>query len=209
MAFMHHPLYSSGTIGNTPTMQPLWQALYDYDADVVLAGHDHNYERFNPQTPAGVYDPARGIVEFVVGTGGRNTSSLGTTKANSVKRSRDAYGVLKMTLRPTGYDWQFVPIPGYSLIDSGSASCHGGSASSSVLALSVSEPTDSNPSVLVAVGELPRSLVLAIIAGFGLVTGRSVRRIERNRRRLAFEFRHMAISLRSLASEGRLLQRRH
>ena len=124
LAYWHHPLFSSGQIGNIAGVQPLWQALYDNNADLVLGGHDHNYERFSPQNPAGGLDLVRGIREFVVGTGGRNTSSLGTIKANSQVRNASTFGVLKVTLRPNSYDWQFVPIPGQTFTDSGTASCH-------------------------------------------------------------------------------------
>ena len=106
-------------------MQPLWQALYDYGADVVLVGHDHDYERFAPQTPGGARDSTFGIREFVVGTGGRNLTSLAATQPNSEVRNAGTFGVLKLTLRSTGYDWKFIPISGSGFSDSGSASCHG------------------------------------------------------------------------------------
>ena len=89
-------------------MQPLFQALYNADADVVLGGHAHDYERFAPQNPSGQLDNARGIRQFVVGTGGAFFTSVGTPKPNSQIRQNNTYGVLKLTLRPTSYDWQFV-----------------------------------------------------------------------------------------------------
>jgi hypothetical protein len=125
LAYMHHPRFSSGQIGNITYVQPLWQALYDHGADVVLAGHDHDYERFAPQRPDGTRDTAYGLRQFVVGTGGRNMSSLGTTKANSEVRHDDTFGVLKLTLYAGGYDWQFLPIAGSSFTDSGAGTCHG------------------------------------------------------------------------------------
>ena len=70
--YLHHPLFSSGPNGSTPEIRPLWQTLYDFDADVVLNGHEHLYERFAPQTPQGVPDPRRGIRQFTVGTGGHS-----------------------------------------------------------------------------------------------------------------------------------------
>jgi hypothetical protein len=88
-------------------VQPFWQALYDYGADVVLNGHDHTYERFAPQNPTGQADPARGIREFVVGTGGRSLYSFATIRPNSEVRYNTTWGVLKLTLHPTGYDWEF------------------------------------------------------------------------------------------------------
>ncbi len=125
LAYWHHPRFSSGLEhGDDVSMQPLWQALYDANADVILSGHDHDYERFAPQTPAGVADPARGIREFIVGTGGRSHYSLGTLKANSEIFDATTYGVLKLTLAAGSYNWQFVPVAGGAFTDSGSGSCH-------------------------------------------------------------------------------------
>jgi acid phosphatase type 7 len=125
LAYWHHPVFSSGSEhGNDPKMVPSWDALYAAGADVVLSGHDHDYERFAPQTSSGAPDPARGIREFVVGTGGRSHRAFGTIRANSEVRNSDTYGVLKLTLHPSSYDWQFVPEAGKTFSDSGSASCH-------------------------------------------------------------------------------------
>ena len=104
-------------------MQPLWQALYDYGADVVLAGHEHNFERFAPQDPSGMADPTRGIRQFVIGTGGRSHYVFGLPIANSEVRNSDTYGVLKLTLHPTSYTWEFIPEAGKTFKDSGDASC--------------------------------------------------------------------------------------
>lgn len=123
LAYWHHPLFSSGEHGNNTNMRPLWQALYDNGADLVLAGHDHNYERFGPQDANGVADNTRGIRSFVVGTGGKEMRGFGTVKANSQLRASNSLGVLKLTLGASGYDWQFVPIPGHTLSDAGSAAC--------------------------------------------------------------------------------------
>ncbi len=124
LAYWHIPLFSSGgrALENT---KPIWQTLYEYDVDVVLTGHDHIYERFAPQTADGTLDAARGIREFVVGTGGSNHSSITTIAANSEVRNTDTFGVLKLTLRPTSYDWEFVPEAGKTFTDSGTANCHG------------------------------------------------------------------------------------
>jgi hypothetical protein len=122
LAFWHEPRFSSGGHGNFATVAPFWDDLYAAHADVVLGGHDHNYERFAPQTPAGVASPT-GISEFIVGTGGRDFDTLGTRRANSQAFQANVFGVLKMTLHPTGYDWQFLPEAGGSFTDSGSASC--------------------------------------------------------------------------------------
>jgi acid phosphatase type 7 len=126
LAYFHKPLYSSGAKhGNDPEMKPLWDLLYAADADVVINGHDHDYERFAPQDPEGHADPKRGIREFVVGTGGKNSHrSFAATKPNSEIRQADTFGVLKLTLRASSYDWEFVPEAGKTFHDSGSGSCH-------------------------------------------------------------------------------------
>jgi hypothetical protein len=125
LAYFHHPLFSSGSShGGNSKMKPSWEVLYAADADVVLNGHVHNYERFAPQTPSGVADPAQGIREFVVGTGGKSLNSFVSPVANSEVRDASTYGVLKLTLHPTSYDWQFVRAPNATIIgDTGSASC--------------------------------------------------------------------------------------
>jgi hypothetical protein len=124
LAYFHHARFSSGPHGNNSSVQPLWQALYEADADVVLSGHDHDYERFAPQDPAGNADSARGIREFVVGTGGKSHYALTARKANSELFNGDTYGVLKLTLRDGAYDWKFVPEAAGSFTDSGSDACH-------------------------------------------------------------------------------------
>jgi hypothetical protein len=132
LAYWHHPLFSSGGIGNNVVMKPIWQALSDNYADIVLNGHDHNYERFAPQDPNGSPAPGRGIREFVVGTGGKSLLALGEeVQPNSEKRDNSTWGVLELTLHgadsahPNGwYEWRFSP-DGNSgtLTDSGSADC--------------------------------------------------------------------------------------
>jgi Bacterial Ig-like domain/Calcineurin-like phosphoesterase len=123
LAYFHHPLFSSGSSsGGNSKMRPTWEALYAARADVVLNGHVHNYERFAPQTPRGVADPANGIREFVVGTGGYSLNAFKTTVANSQVRNANSFGVLKLTLHPTGYDWEFVAVDGKTA-DSGTGSC--------------------------------------------------------------------------------------
>jgi hypothetical protein len=103
----------------------LWTALYNAGADVILNGHDHIYERFAPQTPAGVRDDAGGMREFIVGTGGANHTSLVTLAANSEVQNTTTFGILKLTLHANSYDWQFVPAAGTgSFTDSGSQACH-------------------------------------------------------------------------------------
>ena len=125
LAFWHHPRFNSGHDGNATFMQSMFQDLYAANADVVLGGHAHDYERFAPQNPSGKLDKTRGIRQFVVGTGGAFFTSLGSPKPNSQVRSPSTYGVLKLTLHPTSYDWRFVPEAGKSFTDSGSDQCHG------------------------------------------------------------------------------------
>jgi hypothetical protein len=123
LAYWHHPLFTSGTDhGSNPEIGALWQALYDYGADVVLNGHEHLYERFAPQTPQGVPDP-NGIREFVVGTGGGGSFDNYLPIANSEVIDNQTYGVIKLTLHPYSYDWEFIPIAGQEFTDSGSYNC--------------------------------------------------------------------------------------
>lgn len=125
LAYWHKPLFSSGNAhGNDLTVKPLWQALYEANADVIIGGHDHDYERFAPQNPEGVADSKRGIREFVVGTGGKNHRPFGEPRPNSESRDATAFGVLKLTLKPNSYEWQFMPEAGKSFTDSGSGNCH-------------------------------------------------------------------------------------
>ena len=125
LAYFHKPRFSSGlNHGNDPEMAAFWQALYDFNAELIVNGHDHDYERFAPQDPNGKWDPKRGIREFVVGTGGKNHREFGLHKGNSELRNNNAFGVLKLTLKATGYDWKFIPEAGKAFTDSGSGSCH-------------------------------------------------------------------------------------
>ena len=126
LAYWHKPRFSSGTNhGSLSSAQPLWQALYDFHADLVLNGHEHNYERFAPQTPTGAADPTNGIREIVAGTGGESHyNDEGTPLANSEVFNGTTYGVLKLTLGAGTYTWQFIPVAGQSFTDSGSGTCH-------------------------------------------------------------------------------------
>jgi hypothetical protein len=124
LAYWHHPVFSSGQHGNDPKMAWAFQILYDNNADLVINGHDHDYERFAPQTPSGTADPARGIREIVVGTGGAKLRPFATIRPNSEKRNAKTWGVIKLTLNPDSYSWQFVPVAGQTFTDSGTTSCH-------------------------------------------------------------------------------------
>jgi hypothetical protein len=125
LAYWHHPRFNSGSHhGNFTAAQPIWQALYDHNADVVLSGHEHTYERFAPQRPDGAADASRGIRQFVVGTGGIGHYDLGTRQPNSEVFNDTAFGVLKLTLGASSYSWQFIPVAEQSFTDTGSTACH-------------------------------------------------------------------------------------
>jgi hypothetical protein len=127
VAYGHHALFSSGvfrTHALHPELKRLWEDLYAAHADVVLAGHEHSYERFGLQDPEGRADPEHGIREIVVGTGGRSHGPLGFGMRNSEVRNMDTYGVLKLTLSGEGYRWEFVPEEGKEFRDSGVGVCH-------------------------------------------------------------------------------------
>lgn len=123
LAIWHHPRFSSGVHGNDSVVAPFWTALYAADADVVVNGHDHDYERFAPQDPSGHEDRDAGIREFVVGTGGAPLRKFSTIRANSELRAAVDHGVLALTLRDGGYDWRFHAAT-TDFSDAGSAHCH-------------------------------------------------------------------------------------
>ena len=147
MAYWHHPLFSSAGKSDS-SVRPLWEALYDFNADVVITGHDHAYERFAPQTATGVADPVRGIRQFITGMGGRSHDSAGNLLANSQVRNNTTFGILELTLQDAGYAWRFAAeAAGPAFADSGSASCNGGpppaSAAPTAEATSWTTPEDS------------------------------------------------------------------
>jgi 3',5'-cyclic AMP phosphodiesterase CpdA len=123
-AMWHHPRFSSAEHGDDDSTKDLWKALEEAGAEVVLSGHDHTYERFAPQDADGRRDVERGVRQFVVGTGGRHEYKWGKLHANSEVRNNDTFGVLRLTLHPDAYDWEFVPVEGGRFTDSGSAKCH-------------------------------------------------------------------------------------
>jgi hypothetical protein len=127
VAYGHHALFSSGIFRSHavhPALKRLWEDLYAAHADLILAGHEHSYERFAPQDPDGRVDPQHGIREFVVGTGGRSHGPLRLGLANSEIQNMDTYGVLKLTLSQQGYAWEFIPEEGKTFRDSGADVCH-------------------------------------------------------------------------------------
>ena len=125
LAYWHHPRFSSGADhGSDPEYDAFWRALYDHNADVVLNGHDHIYERFGLQNPSAKADATRGIREFVVGTGGKDLDDLSSPAANSQIRHNQTFGILELTLKATTYSWKFRAEAGKTFTDSGSTSCH-------------------------------------------------------------------------------------
>ncbi|MGH7569727.1 MAG: PKD domain-containing protein [Gemmatimonadales bacterium] len=127
LAYMHHPQFTSTADRRSGQWNviDLWNALYDGGVELVLAGHDHLYERFAPMRPDGTFDPEFGIRQITVGTGGEGLNKFGTIHPNSVARSNVAFGVLKLTLSADGYAWEFVPIAGQTYFDGGTGTCHG------------------------------------------------------------------------------------
>jgi 3',5'-cyclic AMP phosphodiesterase CpdA len=129
LAYWHHPLYSSGGHGSVPKMRDAWKLLADAGAELVLSGHDHDYERFAPQDADGRLDPARGIRQFVAGTGGAYPTPFLFTVAHSEARDSNRTGVLRLRLYTGGYGWEFVESTrlysfGIAPLDHGSAACH-------------------------------------------------------------------------------------
>lgn len=124
LAYFHQPRFSSGLHGNNTRMDTFWQVLYQAGVDVILNGHDHDYERFALQNPDGIADPINGIREFVVGTGGKNLTSITNTPANSEVLNDSTWGVLELILHPSNYEWKFLPVAGETFTDSGSTTCH-------------------------------------------------------------------------------------
>jgi hypothetical protein len=123
LAYFHHPLFSSGVNRGSPDLRPLWQTLYDFRADLVLNAHEHLYERFEPQTPQGVPDPERGILQITVGTGGHSLTPFREILRTSDVRNNDDFGVLRLELHPGHVTWEFIPVPGGTFNDSGSRRC--------------------------------------------------------------------------------------
>lgn len=123
LAYWHVPLFSSGHHGDTPAMRAFWRVLYEFGVDVIVNGHDHDYERFTPQDPDGKADATRGIREFVVGTGGAHLRKIHGQHVNSEICDASTWGELKLTLHPTSYEWEFIPVTSGAFHDAGSAEC--------------------------------------------------------------------------------------
>ena len=123
MAYWHRPRFSSGTHGNNVDNDPLWKILSAQGADVVLGGHDHDYERFSPLDGAGRPDAAQGMTEFVVGTGGDSHYRLHLPAVGSDQRVTGRYGVLRLQLTDGTFSWQFLTAPTGVVADAGTTTC--------------------------------------------------------------------------------------
>jgi 3',5'-cyclic AMP phosphodiesterase CpdA len=129
LAFWHHPLYSSGGHGSIPKMREAWRLLQEAGAELVLSGHDHDYERFAPQDADGQLDRARGMRQFVIGTGGAYPTPFLLTVNHSEMRDNGRTGVLRLRLGDGRYEWEFLesgrltPL-GLPPPDRGSDVCH-------------------------------------------------------------------------------------
>ncbi|HEY5514635.1 MAG TPA: LamG-like jellyroll fold domain-containing protein, partial [Pengzhenrongella sp.] len=133
IAMIHRPRFGSGFSGGDTELAPLWQDFYDYGVDLVLSGHEHDYERFAPMDGNGNADPVNGVREIIVGTGGVSHAGVTTVKPNSVVRNFDTFGVLRLTLHASSYDWEFLPVGGATFTDSGTGVTIGGSNSAPVI----------------------------------------------------------------------------
>ena len=124
LAYWHHPLFTSGFHGAQPQVAPLWRALDEAGAEIVIAGHDHHYERSNPQRADGTADNVRGIRQFIVGNGGRSLFPALFFSQNSATRFDTGHGVLRLALGEKTYRWQFLPVTPGAFSDEGTGTCH-------------------------------------------------------------------------------------
>lgn len=125
LAITHRPRFSSGNTGSSNGMVPVFQALYDLGVELLVSGNDHDYERFAPQAPDQSVDNALGVMQLVVGTGGKSHGRINQPlELNSLVQNDDSYGVLRLVLHPDGYEWRFVPVAGRTFTDSGQRDCH-------------------------------------------------------------------------------------
>lgn len=122
LAYLHRPRFSSGRHGEDAGLVPVWEILHAAGVDVVLSGHDHDYERFAPMDPLGREDP-EGVRQFVVGTGGGYVLPVGAATAGSEARNGETFGVLRLELEPGRYEWEFIPVADGEFTDAGSATC--------------------------------------------------------------------------------------
>jgi acid phosphatase type 7 len=159
LAYMHHPLYATGTGGLEPRVKPLWQILYDKGADVMLTGHNHRYERLARIDPNDNPDSKYGIRPITAGTGGDpGSGTTATNEPNSEKKIFGTAGILRMDLSDTSYTWQFIAVDGKVLDSSddvygpgGSEPCHGAPGSADTTAPTVTNVAPANGATEVVV----------------------------------------------------------
>jgi 3',5'-cyclic AMP phosphodiesterase CpdA len=123
MVLLHHPRYSAGPHGSSTGLSDQWQDMMNGGVDVVLSGHDHNYQRWNKMNASGGVDTAKGIRFFLVGSGGKNHYSTSNRPAGMQAYNADTNGVLKLTLKAGAYDWKFLPEAGKTFTDGGTDTC--------------------------------------------------------------------------------------
>ena len=123
LAYWHHPRFSSGEHGDNPVMDPIWETLAESGTDLVLAGHDHDYERFAPLSAGGKPD-AGGMTSFVVGTGGKELRDFDSVDANSLVRNANTWGVLELVLSADAWSARFIPVAGSTFTDQAAGICH-------------------------------------------------------------------------------------
>ena len=124
VAYMHHPRFSSGSHVERDMLTPLWRTFARYGVSVVIAGHDHVYERFAPLDSNGVPDSVNGVRQFVVGTGGAHRSNIVSALPGSEVHSTDTFGLIRLALLKDRYRWTFMPVKKHGFTDQGESSCH-------------------------------------------------------------------------------------
>lgn len=124
LAYWHHPVFSTGGHGDNAVMRKVWELLVQEKADLVLTGHDHDYERIAPLNAAGYPDTEQGIRSFVVGTGGAYLGPMFFPRETTEVRQNEAHGVLKLDLSAQGYQWEFLAVEGQTFKDKGQGKCH-------------------------------------------------------------------------------------
>lgn len=124
LTYWHFPRFSSAVHGRSDVVQRYWEILYEAGAEIVLAGHDHVYERFGSQDAQGQPDPERGLRQFTVGIGDGSLYGFGAPLPNSEVRESATFGVFVLTLYANRYEWEFVPAEGASFTDRGEGVCH-------------------------------------------------------------------------------------
>lgn len=125
VVYGHDPRFSSGEHGSEEDLDHVWRVLHEFGVELLVSGHDHNYERFAPLSADAAPDPDHGVQQFVVGTGGAYLRPLTDRLPHSAVADATSHGLLKLTLHTDRYEWEFVPVRGDTFTDRGSRACHG------------------------------------------------------------------------------------